>query len=219
MVNWPEFVTGIFGGAAGSLVVVYGLSRWLGDVWKAKILETVQQDNRKELEAIKSEMQTSVDKANRLLDAGISKAILVTRTHFETEFTAYKEIFATLSDVKNCLHAVRPVFIIAGEEDQTKDMKSLVERLNKLIAANNKAVVVSDNLRPFYQDEIYQGIQECFKSSKFEILQVKTGGGDSTFSQNWFEAGRKNQEAFVKDYLHVSTLIRDRLASLGVLPE
>src|SRR5258707_9889693 len=101
---WPGFITGIFGGVAGSLVVVYGLSRWLGGVWKAKILERVQQDNRKEIEAMKSEMQASVDKANRLLDAGVSKAILVTRTHFETEFIAYKEIFAALSDVKNCLH-------------------------------------------------------------------------------------------------------------------
>lgn len=218
MVDWPEFVTGIFGGAAGSLIVVYGLSRWLGKVWRNKILESVKQENRVELVAVKSEMQASVDKANRLLDAGISKAILVTRTHFETEFAAYKEIFAVLSDVKNCLHAARPVFIIAGEGDQIKDEKNLVDRLNKLIEAHNKAVVISDNLRPFYQDEIYQGIQECFKSSKFEILQVKTGGGDSAFGQNWFEAGRKNQEVFVNDYLHVSTLIRDRLASLGVLP-
>src|SRR3982074_1330650 len=112
MVNWPDFVTGIFGGAAGSIVVVYGLSRWLGDVWKAKILEKVQQDNRVELQMMKSEMEASVAKANRLLDAGISKAVLVTRTHFETEFAAYKEIFAALSDVKNYLHAVRPVFII-----------------------------------------------------------------------------------------------------------
>ncbi len=218
MVNWPEFVTGIFGGAAGSLIVVYGLSRWLGDVWKAKILEKVQQDNRIELQAMKSEMEASVAKANRLLDAGISKAILVTRTHFESEFAAYKEIFTALSEVKNSLHAVRPVFIIAGEGEQVRDKEKLVDRLNKLIEANNRAVVVSDNLRPFYQDEIYQGIQECFKSSKFEILEVKTGGGESTFSQNWFEAGRRNQEAFVRDYLHVSTLIRDRLASLGVLP-
>lgn len=216
--NWQEFITGVFGGAAGSLVVVYALSHWLGEVWKAKILERVQQDNRKELEALKSEMQASVDKANRLLDAGISKAILVTRTHFETEFTAYKEIFAALSDVKNCLHAVRPVFIIEGEDEQVKDKSNLVDRLNKLITAQNKAVIISDNLRPFYRDEIYQGVQECFGSSKFEILLVKTGGGESTFSQNWFEAGRKNQEAFVRDYLHVSTLIRDRLASLGVLP-
>ena len=40
----------------------------LGDVWKAKILEKVQQDNRIELQAMKSEMEASVDKANRLLD-------------------------------------------------------------------------------------------------------------------------------------------------------
>lgn len=217
MVNWPDFVTGIFGGVTGSLIVVYGLSRWLGKVWKAKILEKVKQDNRKELEALKSEMQASVEKANRLFDAGISKAILVTRTHFETEFMAYKEIFAALSDVKNCLHATRPVFIIAGEEESVKDEKNLVERLNKLITAHNKAVVISDNLRPFYQDEIYQGIQKCFNSAKYEILQVKTGSL-KTFSHAWFEEGRKRQEAFVEDYLHVSTLIRDRIASLGVLP-
>jgi len=29
MVNWPEFIKGVFGGAAGSIVVVYALSRWL----------------------------------------------------------------------------------------------------------------------------------------------------------------------------------------------
>jgi hypothetical protein len=217
MVNWPDFVTGIFGGAAGSLIVVLGLSRWLGDVWKAKILERVQQDNRRELEAIKSEMRASVDRANRLLDAGISKAILVTRTHFETEFIAYKEIFAALSDVKNCLHATRPTFIIAGEEDRVKDKTDLIERLNKLIAANNKAVVVSENLRPFYQDEIYQGIQKCFNASKYEILQVKTGSL-TTFSDEWFEDGWKRQQAFTEDYIRVSNLIQERLASLGVLP-
>ncbi len=134
VVNWPEFVTGIFGGAASSLVVVYGLSQWLGEAWKAKILEKVQQANRRDLETLKSEMQASVEKANRLLDAGISKAIMVTRTHFETEFTAYKEIFAALSDVKNCLHAIRPVFIIAGEEDLVKNNIELVGRLNKLMS-------------------------------------------------------------------------------------
>jgi hypothetical protein len=218
MVNWPEFVTGIFGGVTGSLVVVYGLSRWLGDVWKAKILEKVQQANRSELETLKSEMQASVEKANRLLDAGISKAIMVTRTHFETEFAAYKEIFAALSDVKNCLHATRPVFIIAGEGDRVRDKVDLVDRLNKLIAAHNKAVVVSENLGPFYQDEIYQGIQKCFSASKYEILQVKTGSHE-TFSEEWFEDGRKRQEAFTEDYIRVSKLIRERLASLGVLPE
>jgi hypothetical protein len=216
-VNWPEFVTGIFGGVAGSLVVVYGLSRWLGDVWKTKILEKVQQANRTELETLKSQMQASVDRANRLLQGGISKAILVTRTHFETEFTAYKEIFAALSDVKNCLHATRPVFIIAGEGDQVKDEKNLVDRLNKLIAANNKAVVLSENLRPFYEDEIYLAIQTCFNASKYEILQVKTGSRE-TFSHEWFEEGRKRQEEFTQDYIRVSNLIRERLASLGVLP-
>jgi hypothetical protein len=217
MFNWPEFITSFLGGSAASLVVVYGLSRWLGDVWKSKIIERLQQENRRELEIMKSEMQISVDRANRLLDAGVSKAILVTKTHFETEFIAYKEIFAAVTDVKNRLHAIRPVFIISGEGDRVRDEKDLVDRLNKLIDANNKAVVVSENLRPFYQEEIYQGIQKCFNASKLEIFQVKTGG-HNTFSAEWFEQGRKHQEDFSEDYIRVSTLIRERLSSLGVLP-
>jgi hypothetical protein len=218
MANWPEFVTAIFGGVGGSFITAYGLSRWLGDVWRAKILEKVQQANRKELETLRSEMQASIEKANRVLDAGISKAIMVTRTHFETEFAAYKEIFAALSDLKNCIHATRPIFIIAGEEEQVKDTKNLVERLNRLIAANNKAVVVSENLKPFYPDEIFQAVQKCFNSSKLEALQVKTGSGE-TFSEEWFDQGRLCQEEFMQDYIVVSELIRERLDSLGVMPE
>lgn len=162
-------------------------------------------------------MQSSVDKANRLLDAGISKAVIVTRTHFETEFNAYKETFAALSEVKNCIHATRPVFFIAGEEAEVKDKANLLNRLNNLIAANNKAVVISDNLRPFYQDDIYHAIQECFKFSKYEILQVKSGMHE-TFSEQWFDEGMKCQEGFSARYISVSKLIRQRLASLGVLP-
>ena len=78
-------------------------------------------------------MRASVEKANRLLDAGISKAILVTRTHFETEFVAYKEILTALSEVKNCIHSTRSVFIIAGEEDKVRNEADLVVRVNKLI--------------------------------------------------------------------------------------
>src|SRR5260370_29835026 len=122
MVNWPEFVTGVFGGAAGSLVVVYGLSRWLGEVWKTRIIESLMQANRKQLETLKSELQHSVDKANRLLDARISKVTLLTRTQFETEFAAYKEIFAELSEVKHCIKATRPMMGI-GPPDQSKEEK------------------------------------------------------------------------------------------------
>jgi hypothetical protein len=74
-------VVSIFGGIAGSLAVLFGRSRWLGEVWKAKIPEKVHQDNRKQLAGLESEMRASVEKANRLLDARISKAILVTRTY------------------------------------------------------------------------------------------------------------------------------------------
>jgi hypothetical protein len=51
-INWPNFVVSIFGGVAGSLAVVFGLSRWLGEVWKAKILESLSQLFRAETKFI-----------------------------------------------------------------------------------------------------------------------------------------------------------------------
>jgi hypothetical protein len=59
---------------------------------------------------------------------------------------------------------------------------------------------------------------EGAESSLTENVTSPFQAEPAQFSKNWFEAGRKNQEVFVRDYLHVSALIRDRLASLGVLP-
>jgi hypothetical protein len=39
MVSWSDLLTGLFGGAAGSLIVVYGLSRWLGEAQKSYRME------------------------------------------------------------------------------------------------------------------------------------------------------------------------------------
>jgi len=218
MVNWPEFATGIFGGAAGSLVVVYGLSRWFGEMWKARIVESLMQANRKELETLKSELQHSVDKANRLLDAGISNVTLVTRTQFETEFAAYKEIFAELSEVKHCIKGTRPMMGI-GPLDQSREekLKRLSERLSELMSAHNKALTLTDNLSPFYSVEINQALGTCLRASGFEIMEIQTAGNES-FTLEWFRDGKKRQEEFMGGYDQVVKLIRDRLASLGVLP-
>jgi hypothetical protein len=217
MFDWFGLVTGVLGGTAASLVVVCGLSRWLGDVWRGRILEKVQQDNRKELEALKSEMQSSVDRANRLLDAGISKAILVTRTHFETEFTAYKEIFAALSEVKHCIRATRPMLTIEGELTLQEKKEQLLNRLRDLMKAHNNALTLSDNLSPFYSEEINQSISKCLKASGLEISEIKLGG-DGTFHSQWFQQGQKRQDEFMEGYNETAKLIRERLASLGVLP-
>jgi hypothetical protein len=47
MFDWPTVVTGTLGGVGGSLLVVFGLSRWLGDVWKGQIAENLAQANRR----------------------------------------------------------------------------------------------------------------------------------------------------------------------------
>ena len=218
MFDWLTVVTSVFGSAATSMIVVYGLSRWLGDVWKARIVENLSQANRKELETLKSELQQSVDKANRLLDVGISKVTLVTRTQFETEFAAYKEIFAELSEVKHCISATRPMMGI-GPIDESKEekLKQLSMRLSELMKAHNKTLTLTDNLSPFYLVEINQALGTCLKASGFEIMEIQIAGEES-FTFGWFQQGKKRQEEFMEGYDQVVKLIRERIASLGILP-
>jgi hypothetical protein len=105
-------VVSIFGGIAGSLAVLFGRSRWLGEVWKAKIPEKVHQDNRKQLAGLESEMRASVEKANRLVDARISKAILVTTIeHIASIFS--QKIYRSFSAPKRNLFT--NIFFVAQQ--------------------------------------------------------------------------------------------------------
>jgi hypothetical protein len=86
------------------------------------------------------------------------------------------------------------------------------------MAAHNKAIMLKDNLAPFYSHEVYQTLEACLKASGLAIIDVQTSGGDA-FSLAWFEEGAKRQDAFNEAFYRVTKLIRERIASLGILPQ
>jgi hypothetical protein len=171
----------------------------------------------RELEGLKSELQLSVDRANRLLNVGVSKVSLVTKTQFETEFSAYKEIFAELSELKHCIKATRQSMGIgpANQSDEEK-LKRLGTKLSELTAAHNTTLTKTDNLSPFYSLEINQALGQCLNASGLEIMEVQTGGQEA-FTFDWFREGTQRQREFMAGYELVVKLIRERIASLGVL--
>jgi hypothetical protein len=171
------------------------------------------------LETLKTELQLSIDRANRILDAGLSKATLVTRTQFETEFAAYKEIFAELCEVKHSITATRPMIDI-GPIDQPREekLKALGERLSNLTKAHNKTLTLADNLSPFYPVEIYHAFGDCLKASGYEIMEIQVAG-EATFTHQWFQEGDKRRKEFMDGFDRAVKLSRERIASLGVMPD
>jgi hypothetical protein len=122
------------------LLAIFGL---LGKRW----LDGRLQKHDREMAKVRTDLEASM----RLLQAEIDKTILVTKVHFETEFEAYKAVFARLSEVRLQFGGLRPSMNIVPAND-TREAKR--ERLNRAVEkaqqAYNELITTSENLSPFY---------------------------------------------------------------------
>jgi hypothetical protein len=222
MGGFATFVLGIFGGTVGATVVLGVLWKFLGTVWADRLRLQLELKNNEQLEKLKAELKTQADKTQQMLDAGLQKAILVTRTHFETEFNAYKEIYAALTEVRYSVEQTRPVWNFpSGESQEEKDKRrwaDLQKAYSSLATAHNRLLMLKDNLAPFYAVEVYAALDECVQTSKLELFQLLTGG-QQTFSTTWQISGYERQQEFKLAHAKVGELIRERIKSLGVLPQ
>jgi hypothetical protein len=212
--SWAGIVEGLFGGIAGAIGTVFGLSRWLGKVWAGRILEGEKQEYRKELEQIKAQYAQELT----LLRAEIERRVFVTRVQFETEFVAYKQVFEALAQVRLAIEATRPMLSVSpmGETEEDRKRK-LAERLRELMDAYNKLVNAIENQRPFYPSQLYSHLMECLKAANLETMDIQTAGNE-TFTFKWYEEGAKRREEFMAAYTSVSDAIRSRIETLALLP-
>jgi hypothetical protein len=219
MVNWLTVILSALGGAAGAALLLTTLWKTLGSIWTDRLRLQLQHENDEKIEKLRAALQAQTDRTQKLLDASVQKAVLVTRTRFETEFNAYKEIYPALCEVKHTIGQTRPLFaVVPAEETNEERRKRLSVALCELMAAHNKAITLKDNLAPFYAPEVYTMLDECLKASGLEIMDVQIAGGDA-FAFDWYEKGAMRQDAFNEAFYKVGTLIRERIASLGILPQ
>ena len=139
-----------------------------------RMLTTLKARNDQELEKLKLTHAQSLGYQHEF-----DKTILVTKVHFETEFSALKEAFQKLAEVRLMLAGIRPFMSVAPSGETKEDrLKGLFERLQKLSAAYNELIATTENLRPFYPKEIYEYIEECARAAWMEITDVQTSGDD-----------------------------------------
>jgi hypothetical protein len=221
-----RFVSEFSVGGLGGIVIVTGLSRWLGDLWLGRILTGHKAKYDKEIEKLKARYAESLegykatlDHSKDLLRARIENSVLVTRAQFETEFEAYKRIFLDLAEVRLMMTVMHPMISVAPEDETREDrFKALGTKLTKLIEAHDKAVRTIESVGPFYPSLIFQKLNECLRVVRVEVLNVQTGG-ERTFSGDWSSRGEKQVDEFLGLYNEASDAVRVRLASLAILPQ
>jgi hypothetical protein len=208
--GWLSALYGFLGGAAGMLVILFAGSRWLGSF----LLARSQHKWADELEKWKNTAQQE----QKRIQARIDSSVYVTRAHFETEFSAMKELFGLLSTTKLLLPIPRASLRISPSNETDKERK---EQLNldhgKLVDAYNLLLRQAEALSPFVTLELYQSVDQCTTVLCRELRQIQIAN-EQAFTQKWYVEGTKNQDEFLRHYKSVSDIIRARIASLAVIP-
>jgi hypothetical protein len=207
-INWGTVVASL----VANVALIGGLLKIFWQNLTDRMLATLKARNDQELERLKLSHAQSLAFYQHEFD----KTILVTKVHFETEFSALKEAFQKLAEVRLTLASIRPFMSVANRDETKEDkLKALFERLQKLSAAYNELLATTENLSPFYPKEVYDRIDECRQAAWMEITDVQTSG-DEVFRSDWYAQGRRNNERFMKAYATVAGLIRDHIATLAV---
>lgn len=89
--------------------------------------------------------------------------------------------------------------------------------MKELVDAHQKAAVMVENARPFYEPSIYEQILECLKTVNLEVLQIATAD-DRKYTLEWYRQANENQANFLAAYGKVADMIRRRINGLAVLP-
>lgn len=224
-IELTQIVGTVVGGAIGGTAAVAGLSKWLGEVWLGRILTKEKAQYDQQLEQLKAgyeikleQYKDALDRSKNLLRAQIDGFVFVTRAHFESEFSAYKEIFENLGEVRLLMPAMHPQIEVTHESDTSEEkLKRLLANLKQLEEAHNKAVRTVEYRGPFYPEDILDRLSKCLQLVRAEILHVQTGG-NNTFSPAWHVAGEKRVQDFLAAYHQASDAVRQRIATLKILP-
>lgn len=214
LVDWPTVFQAIVGGALGGSAVVFSLSRWLGDIWLKRIILKEKSRYDREIETLKARFSQDLENYK----ARIDRSVFVTRSHFETELSAYKLAYEGLGDIRLLMAGMRPMLGFTSEAD-TEEIKlsALGVKLQELAQIHDKTMKTIENLCPFYPQDIYEKLSQCLCAVRGEILDVRTGG-KNTFGIEWFRKGRDRMDAFLTAYQAATEAIRDRISNLAVIP-
>jgi hypothetical protein len=208
--DWVTAIEGLVTGALGGLGTVYGLSRFLGNMW----LEKQKSRYSKELEEFKNELS----KEQKRIQAEIDSSLFVTRSHFETEFGAMKDIFRALAEVKMALGVFRS-YQVRGED---RVPPALIENFPanpaRLEAADEVLLRRMEELGAFYPPGLYDEVNRCHIAAQFEIDRLRDLRIEQIGERLLNEDGLMNHREFGACYSRASQIIRDRLLKLAVVP-
>jgi hypothetical protein len=165
------------------------------------MLEKEKAKYAKEIENLRSGFAQDLEHYRAQLD----RSIFVTRAHFETEFTAMKEVSQCLSAVKIAVRGLYPIEFRAPGIIDIERGKQVAE----LQSANQKFREKLEEWAVFLEPALYDEFDHCQAGAEALCGEEKTLDGHP-------RPGSKTY--FWDSYRKACQLVRDRIKGLAVMP-
>jgi len=196
--EWLRLLVSAIAGAVGGTATVFGLSKFLGDLW----LEKQKSRYSKELE----EFRNNVHKEQARLQAEIDRSIFVTRSQFETEFQAMKEVSQCLAEIKIVYMLLNPIDLSVRTTEPGR-----AQYVARLAAANDEFLAKLQEWAVFLEPELYDEFERCHIGADEELKRVRANRASD-------DDKARNAEYFWRAYRNACQRVRDRIKHLAILP-
>jgi hypothetical protein len=201
----PTFLASLVGSGVTAWLVVKGLGSHLADRWLARY----KNDLDREYEGYRD----SLEQKRKRIEAELGHRTYVTKTQFDTEFNAVKDIFAALGKLRLSFNGLRP-FVDWTPQDETEKLKLISLRLNHFRERFNVLVDTAESVYPFVPESIYAQLETCMKAGFVEIRHIEQNGIDA-LSPKGYEDGAKQHEQFTRAYFTAAKLVREHFHQLS----
>ncbi len=199
------FLASLAGSGATAWLVVKGLSGHIADRWLAQYKSELD----KEFESYRD----ALEQKRKRIEAELGHRSYVTKTHFDTEFNAVKDIFAALGRLKLSFNGLRP-FIDWTPQDAGEKLKLISARLNQFKERFNVLVDLAESVYPFVPENIYGQFELCMKAALIEIRHIEESGTEA-LSPKGYSDGAKQHEKFTTAYFTAAKLVREHFTELS----
>jgi hypothetical protein len=197
--------------AGGAMVVIAGLSAFLGKVWADRIAGREARVRDEKLADLKASFERQNTELKARLDVAGQRQVLVDRVQFEHEYEIYRQAWAALVKLRRVTLQMRPTL-------DTVDLKESKEarmnrRIGDFIAPFNGYSEIVETNKPFYPQEVYVALANVRDRCHEEVIDYEFT--ERPAKDYWSEARVKHKE-IVESIDRACEAIRTRIAEVRV---
>ena len=199
------FLASLVGSGATAWLVVRGLSGHLADRWLAQY----KNDLDKEFENYRD----ALEQRRKRVESELGHRSYVSKTQFDAEFNAVKDIFAALGRLRLAFNGMRP-FLDWTPQNENDKLRLISSRLDHFTEKFNVLVDAAESVYPFVPETIYAQFDICMKAALSEIRDIHRSGIDA-LSPAGYSRGAEQHDKFTAAYFTAARLVREHFTQMA----